>query len=103
MCDAARSGDGLAQEALRTLGRYLGIGLASLVNVISPEVIIIGGGLATAGEILLGPACEELSRRAFPILAESTKVVLSALGEEAGAIGAAGLALQSLGFIEGHE
>ncbi len=92
--DAASRGDPLAQAILARAGRYLGVAFTSLINVFNPELIVVGGGMAQAGELILGPAREEVRQRAFRPLAESTRVVLSPLGELAGAVGAAGLALR---------
>lgn len=94
IADAATRGDPLAQVILAGAGRYLGIACTSLINIFNPEVIVVGGGMAQAGEHILGPARAEVKERALRPLAESTKIVLSPLGELAGAIGAAGLALR---------
>lgn len=90
--DAARAGDGAAVEALRVVGRYLGVGMSSFVNVFDPEVIVAGGGLMAAGELLLGPAREEMERRALPFPKQGVRVVAAELGNDAGVLGAAALA-----------
>lgn len=87
---AAADGDRGALDVVDELGWWLGLGLANLVAVLDPEVVVVGGGLARAGEMLLGPA-----RRALATLVEGAKsrdevpVVAAALGTRAGAIGAA--------------
>jgi glucokinase len=87
---AARSGDDGALAVLEELGWWVALGLANLVAVSDPERVVIGGGLAEAGELLLGP-----TRRAFAALVEGAgvrpdiEIVAAALGERAGAVGAA--------------
>jgi glucokinase len=94
--EAARGGDEVAVAILATIGRRLGEGVAGLVNVLDPEVVVIGGGVGEAGEVLLGPL-----REAFIASLEGADVrpevpILPAqLGNDAGAIGAALLALDT--------
>lgn len=95
--EAATAGDPLAREVLARAGRYLGMALADLVNVLNPEVIVLAGGVAGAGELLLGPARQELYHRTYAILADHTRIALSKLGTEAGVVGAAGLAIARFG------
>ena len=78
---------------LAAAGRKLGVGLASLANAFSPEVIVIGGGASAAGELLLGPAREELKRRALGPNRD-VRVVEAHFGDEAGMLGAALMALE---------
>lgn len=94
---AALAGDRLAQELVARAGYYLGIGLASLVNLLGPQVIVVGGGVARMGEMLLSPARAEMRRRAYPYLAARVKVVPSLLGEDAGILGVASLIYDRLG------
>ena len=82
---------GAAQTIART-GEVLGFGLASLANVFDPELIVIGGGLASLGDLLLGPAREVLARRGLPGPARCP-VVVAELGAEASLVGAACLAM----------
>jgi glucokinase len=88
----AHDGDPVARGAIAVIGRNLGVGLANLVNIFEPEVIVIGGGVIAAGEMLLGPAREEMRRRALSPGRESVRVEAAAFGSEAGMIGAALLA-----------
>lgn len=90
---AAADGDLVARQAFEAVGDWLGVGLAGLVAAFDPEVIVVGGGVAAAGDRLLGPARVALERslvggthRVVPHL------VAAALGAEAGAVGAADLA-----------
>jgi glucokinase len=92
---AALAGDGIAVEAIATIGRRLGVALSSLANIFEPEVIVIGGGVSAAGELLLEPAREELRSRALPPMNETT-VAVAALGPDAGMVGAAVMALEGV-------
>jgi glucokinase len=87
----ALEGDSLAREVLKEAGRYLGIGIANIVNVMSPEAIIFAGGLAGAWDIYIQEAIKEASKRAFKKLFDAVKIIPSLLGDEAGIIGSAGL------------
>ncbi len=94
--EAAIGGDGIAVEAVATIGRRLGVALSSLANIFDPDVIVIGGGVAAAGELLLAPAREQLRARALRPMNE-VPVRVAALGAEAGMIGAAEIALEEAG------
>ena len=91
----ARAGDRQAAWLMQTLGDRLGAGLAGIAMALNPELIIVGGGVMAAGELVLGPAREELRRRALAP-ARDVRVEAAALGEEAGMIGAALLARDAL-------
>ena len=93
--DLAVNGDALASEVVADAGRHLGVALASLANIFDPDVIVIGGGVAAAGELLIGPAREELQSRALDPM-NGTPVKLAELGPDAGMIGAAAMALIEL-------
>lgn len=69
--------------------KYLGIGLANIVNILNPDIIVIGGGVSNLGEKLLKPARKEMKKRILSPLAKNTPVVRTKLGEFSGAIGAA--------------
>jgi glucokinase len=90
--DAALDGDPAAVGALATIGRHLGVALSSLANIFAPDVIVIGGGVSRAGELLLGPARNEMASRALPPM-NLTPVAGAQLGPDAGMIGAAVMAL----------
>jgi glucokinase len=87
--DRARAGDAQALEGLAQVGRYLGIGIANMVTVITPDRVVIGGGIAAAADLLLGPIRDELRRRVRTTSLDETQVVTAELGTWAGAIGAA--------------
>jgi glucokinase len=93
--ELALAGDPLATEVVAQAGRHLGTALASLANIFDPDVFVIGGGVSAAGELLIGPAQEELRSRALPPQ-NDTPVKLAELGPEAGMIGAAAMALIEL-------
>ncbi len=87
----AGAGDAEAISLMQTLGDRLGAGLAGIANALNPELIVLGGGVMAAGDLVLGPARAELRRRALPP-SRDVPVVAAQLGEEAGMIGAAILA-----------
>jgi glucokinase len=89
--DAALAGDETAREVVALIGRRLGVAFASLANIFEPEVIVVGGGVIAAGELLLEPAREEMRARALPPM-NRTRVAAAELGDEAGMIGAATMA-----------
>jgi glucokinase len=88
---AAQEGDGTAVGVFDLVGSRLGVALASFANIFEPEVIVIGGGVIAAGELLLAPARRELEARALRPM-NRTPVVPAELGEDAGMIGAAAMA-----------
>lgn len=91
---AAMDGDSLAREMLREAGRYLGVGLSNVVNIFSPEAIVLAGGLIGAWNIYVEEAIRECSKRAFKSLMQNLKIVPATLGDEAGILGAASLVFQ---------
>ncbi len=91
---AALNGDPVAQRIFSIMGEYIGIGMASVVNLLNPEKIIVGGGVADAGDLLLKPLTETLKSRAMKIAGSAVKVVHAELGNSAGVIGA-GLLMES--------
>ena len=88
VAEAAKAGDKVAQRIFKTMGEYLGIGLASVVNLLNPERIIIGGGVADAGEIFLEPVRKTIKERAMEVAGAAVEVVPAQLGNTAGVIGA---------------
>jgi len=86
---AARNGDSLASEVIAEAAAYLGVGLANLVNIFNPEMIIIGGGMAKAGDLLLNPTRQVVRERAFQVSAQAVCIVPAQLGEDSGILGAA--------------
>ncbi len=88
---AALDGDGLSREVLKNAGRYLGIGIANMINIMSPDAIVLSGGLVGAWEIFVQEAIREASRRSFKELYDKVKILPSILMDDAGVIGSAGL------------
>ena len=93
--DAAKAGDSIGIETFRIMGRYLGIALAGLVDVLNPELIVIGGGAAAGWDLFIDPVRTEIAERAFGPPAKSVKLVRASLGDSAGILGAARVALDS--------
>ena len=91
--DLALEGDPAAREVLALAGRRLGAGIASIVNALNPEVVVVGGGAVRAGELLLEPARAEVAERALPPNRDVVRIEPAAFGEAAGMIGAALMAL----------
>ncbi len=91
---AARRGDSLASEVISKAATYLGVGIANLVNIFNPEMIIVGGGVANMGDLLLDPARHVVKERAFSLPAEAVRIVPAQLGSDAGLLGAAVFAFQ---------
>jgi glucokinase len=93
---AALDGDALARELLKNAGRYLGIGIANIVNCMSPEAVVLAGGLTGAWDLYIQEAMREASRRALKELFDRVRILPSLLKDDAGVIGAAGLVFDSL-------
>jgi len=98
---AARDGDARARAAVATVAGYLGIAVANAVVILSPERVVIGGGIAGAGEMLLEPIRAEVRRRVTLVPAERIQIVPGALGSTAGAIGAALRGAEVAGMLSG--
>lgn len=94
--ELAHDGDPAALEVIHMIARNLGIALANFVNIFNPEVIVVGGGVMAAGEMLLQPAREEMIRRALPLQRDTVRVVAAEFGHEAGMVGAAAFALDGV-------
>jgi glucokinase len=86
---AATDGDERAARGLADVGRYLGIGIANMITVLSPDTVVLGGGVAAAGELLFGPIRAEVERRVKTTSLDEVSIVPAELGTWAGAIGAA--------------
>lgn len=89
---AARQGDRLAVDIFHRAGRLLGFAVANLVSLLDPEVIILGGGLAVAADLYLGPLREAMHERAQPLAADKVRVVVSRIAETVNLLGCALLA-----------
>ncbi|MGI6541646.1 MAG: ROK family protein [Limnochordia bacterium] len=93
---AALQGCELSRQVLEDTGRYVGTAMANLVNVLNPEKIIVGGGVARAGEMILGPLRDTVKQRAMGPGAAMVEVISAVLGPRAGVIGAAAMAMYDL-------
>jgi glucokinase len=85
----AKAGDPAALESFRKLAYWLGIGLGIVINLLNPEKILIGGGVVSAGDLLLGPAVEEARRRSHRVSFAGCRIEKASLGNDAGLVGAA--------------
>jgi glucokinase len=94
--ELAAIGPGDARDVVETAGFYLGVGIATYVNVFDPELVVVGGGFARAGELLLEPARRVVAERALPPGRDQVKIVPALLGVEAGLIGAGLIGFEAL-------
>ncbi len=92
--ELAHDGDEAARRVLRSLGEHLGVAVAGFVNIFNPEVVVVGGGLVAAGELLLEPAREQVAERALVPARDQVRIVPAHFGDESGMLGAAALALE---------
>jgi glucokinase len=92
----AHDGDEIARAVLADVGTRLGAGLTGIVNVLDPDIVVIGGGAVSAGDLLLDSAREVVAARALPPVARETRIVAARFGEEAGVLGAGLLARELL-------
>jgi glucokinase len=93
---AAREGDPDALDAMRILGEALGVGIANAINTFDPDLVIVGGGVSTAGELLLAPARDAAQRFVVRGVGTRTEIRLARYGPQAGVRGATLLAGQEL-------
>jgi glucokinase-like ROK family protein len=94
--EAARGGDGVALRALEHLGRHLGIGIASLVNALNPDLVVFGGILSLASDFVLPSAMEELKRRGLRWNAQATRIIVAQHGFDACVMGGVALIYQAI-------
>jgi len=93
---AAEQGDSLAKELIARTGYYVGVGLANLINIFNPELIVIGGGLSNIGDMLLKPAFKVAEERAYNEAFQAVRFTSPKLGRNSGVLGAAAFALQEM-------
>ncbi len=91
--DAAKKGDRLAMELVDFEVRYLALGVASLINVINPEIVVIGGGISLAGDILFDKLKTKLKENTLKVALDAVKIVPAELKNDAGVVGAAALVI----------
>ena len=94
--EAAKNGDDLAISLIKDMGEKIGIGIANIINILNPELIVINGEIISTGEILLTPIIETVKKRGFTNSVNATGIVLSKLGNVAYLKGAVVLAMQSV-------
>jgi glucokinase len=94
---AGLAGDELALDVLRRMGVYLGIGLATLINLLNPEIIVIGGGVSNGWDLFESHMNQQVIERSFPLPAQSVKITKAECGDDAGLLGAARLAMKRAG------
>jgi glucokinase len=93
--ELAHDGDPVARGVVGAMGELLGIGISNVVNVLNPEIVVVGGGVVAAGELLLEPARRVVRERAL-VPSREVRIVPARFGEESGMLGAALLALDGL-------
>ncbi len=86
---AAALGDKMASVIISEVGRYLGVAISNLIDLLNVELVVLGGGLTEAGEVLFVPALDEVRRRSLAPPYDACQIVAGALGPAAGVIGAA--------------
>src|SRR5262249_26317866 len=87
--DAARRADRLARQVIRAAAEVTGQGIASVISLANPDIVVLGGSIGQQGDLMLDTVRESAYRWAQPISAQELPIVSSALGEEAGLLGAA--------------
>ncbi len=97
MVQLGREGDPGCRRVIGDVGRHIGMGVASLCNILNPSRVVLGGDLAEAGELVLGPIRESVSRYAIPSAAQRLSVVPGSLGARAEVLGALALVLSEMG------
>ena len=96
IAEAAAGGDAVAIETFEETGYYVGLGVASIVNLLNPEMVVIGGGVAQAGELILDPIRRSALANGVRTMVESCPIVPAELGDDAGIFGGASLVLDAL-------
>lgn len=93
---AGKDGDELALEVFRQMGFYLGIALAGLINVLNPEIIVVGGGASAGWDLFIPHTREQIRQRSYREPATRAELVRAELGDDAGILGAAQLAFEAV-------
>lgn len=96
IAQAAQDGDPLAQEVMAETGMWVGIGITNLIQLYNPEVVIVGGGISQAGDLLFGPIRRTVNWRARMVPAATAKILPAALGDDAGIYGGAVLVFMAV-------
>jgi ferredoxin len=96
ICEVAIRGDSVAQDLIISTGRYLGIALSTVVQVLNPELIVVGGGLTKMGSMLLDPCLESLRQNVHPVLWGAGRIVLSRFQQNVSIIGGAAVVFSEM-------
>jgi glucokinase len=91
--ELAHDGDPVALDVVTTVGQHLGVGLSNVINILNPEVVVVGGGVIAAGELLLEPARKVVAERALAPSRDQVRIVPTRFGDASGMVGAALLAM----------
>jgi glucokinase len=94
--EAIERGDGFAAWVMEETGVWLGTSIGSLVNLLNPEMVVLGGGMIAAGDVLFQPIRETAANQSFDVPGQRAEIIPAQLGNDAGTIGAAGCALERL-------
>jgi glucokinase len=96
IAEAANEGDLVSIETFEETGYYIGIGVANAINILNPDKVVIGGGIAQAGDLLFGPIKRTVAINALPAALEACEILPAELGDDAGMLGGAAIVMQSL-------
>jgi len=96
VAEAANQGDKLAREIMEKTGEYLGTGVANIINLFNPQIVIVGGGVTQAGDLIFDPLKRTMKKRAFSVAAKAVKIATPSLGKDCTVIGAATLVLKEI-------
>ena len=91
--ELAHDGDPVARDVVASMGYHLGVGISNVVNVLNPEVVVVGGGVIAAGDLLLEPARRVVAERALAPSRDQVRIVPTRFGDASGMVGAALLAM----------
>jgi glucokinase len=91
--ELAHDGDPVARDVVASMGHYLGVGIGNVVNILNPDVVVVGGGVIAAGELLLAPARAVVAERALAPSRDQVRILPTRFGDASGMIGAAVLAM----------
>lgn len=96
IADAALEGDALSLEVFEETGYYVGLGIASMVNLLNPELVVVGGGIALSGDLIFDPIRRSARANAIKTLMDACPIVPAELGDDAGIFGGASLVLDAI-------
>ncbi|MFM7323255.1 MAG: ROK family protein [Armatimonadota bacterium] len=96
IAEAAGAGDAVAIETFEENGYYIGLGIASIINLLNPEMVVVGGGVAQAGELILDPIRRSTRANGIRTMVDACPIVPAELGDDAGIYGGASLILDAL-------